>query len=311
MVRVVEQAHVSSRRPAPRSAAAQAPTFQARPRSRRRARTPAGAWPRSSPGSLAHAVGHRRADVVEEHLVDLVLAGQGDDRLDADARPSMSISRKVIPACGLPSVGCGPGRTCAWPNGRGWSRSSSRSAHSRRRRFLSPHPQGRPGRSPRPARNSPGTSSPRPTGCAAGRGLLRVRAERHDRRGDHLQAHRRQVGRAGPTRIRREDVALHLVPASPAVFDRPGGAAQPWACRILCQARLWPCRRRRWSRAARPRAAPASGARRGRRGRRRERLRSSADSSSSTLVHLSARARRRRPPAESSPRGGAGASYRN
>jgi hypothetical protein len=54
---------------------------------------------------LAQSIGDRRAGLVEEHLVDLVLSGQGDDRLHADPRGlSMSISRKVIPAWGRPSA---------------------------------------------------------------------------------------------------------------------------------------------------------------------------------------------------------------
>jgi len=51
---------------------------------RRRARTRAGTWAPSSRHSPADAVGDRRAHVVEENLVDLVVAGQGDDRRDAE-----------------------------------------------------------------------------------------------------------------------------------------------------------------------------------------------------------------------------------
>ena len=52
---------------------------------------------------------------------------------------------------------------------------------------------------------------------------LRRRAVAHDAGADHPQAHRRKARRPRRRALGGEDIALHLVPAGPAVLDRPAG----------------------------------------------------------------------------------------
>ena len=120
---------------------------------------------------VAEAIGDRDDGVVEEDLAELALAGHARDRAHGDAgRAHVDQEHRDARPASSPRCWCAPaagsGRRA---RRRSCSRSSDRSRRSGRRRAPRASSATR-GRSPPPARRSPGTRARRPRPCAAGGG---------------------------------------------------------------------------------------------------------------------------------------------
>ena len=171
----------------------------------------------------AQPPGDGDADIVEEHLVELMVTRQRGDRANGDARRRHGEQQEGD--AGLrPALAAGPHQTEHAAGEMGVGRPDLRAvehivvavAHraQRQRREVGAGagfgialaPIDRTGQDARQQRR-----------------LLLVRSVVHDHRRHHLQPHRREVGGAGGGAFLGEDVALDIVPARPAMLHRPVG----------------------------------------------------------------------------------------